>query len=314
MVRESFVHEPKFYQAMMAILRKMNNATANYWKLDLAIDDERGRYVIFDRGCVVNNLQDIDKEQFYRFNEGVHGELLGFSFDASYTAEAKAAVLLSAHKPNAVGVKDQNSINGPDLHAQTLNHVVQLPALDEEVDFQRRKKADQRSRRSPRDAFPFETEAERIQAEKTAKGKREEAEEKRRQAEEDRIEKLVRFFDDSLRHFVARSNMKTLIQQDGVQRNAEPNNYIAPIPTEINMNLRIQGIGGLTFFDAFLVSKLPKIYERHGVFVINSLSHDISSDGWFTNMGGLYYFLFHDPASVPDVVEPAEPISARVPV
>ena len=54
------------------------------------------------------------------------------------------------------------------------------------------------------------------------------------------------------------------------------------IPIELNMTL--DGVGGLKPFDLFRVDYIPKVYREFTYFQIMSVSHDISSAGWETKV------------------------------
>jgi hypothetical protein len=68
--------------------------------------------------------------------------------------------------------------------------------------------------------------------------------------------------------------------------NKESSNKIsALIPLELTIT--IDGIGGLTWGNAFTVSHLPTKYIDNAVFQIKDISHDVSQEGWTTKIIGL---------------------------
>jgi len=63
--------------------------------------------------------------------------------------------------------------------------------------------------------------------------------------------------------------------------------YNFPLPGT-SLNFTILGISGLYFMNRFHFMGLPDAYTYHCVFTINEISHNISSDGWFTEITGLF--------------------------
>lgn len=300
-IKEAFHSQNTFYESIKQLLQHMNNATENYWELDLAFDEETKQYKIYDKKCV---FKDKDVPTPYVFNRGNQGELLNLSFDADFSKEAKTAILLASRpitqKEIDGGATDEGAFNQPSLYTTALNipilhddlglsvHNTRLAAADALLTPGKRAMNRQRVR---------EQEAADIEAEDKANTQE-------RSARESRLER----FAQPLGAYIALpSELIARIFNDGLKNPNQINNFVAPIPTEINLSMTMQGITGMAFYDTFLVDKLPEIYAEHGVFLINDIKHEVNNtDGWTTEIGGLYYFV-HPQQTKPVSKEPVGP-------
>ena len=289
-IKEAFQTKNTFYDAFIHLLSRMNNATENYWSLDLAFDEETKQYKVYDKKCVFTNKSFPTP---YVFNKDTVGELLSFTFDASFSNEAKTAILLA--KPQT---RQELKASGNDLGQGTYNQpniwsqVMNIPELKDELGNSVQHKRIQELRNVDR-AGGVNTLYTRIIADVTRIV--EAAEKAKKEDEQEALSRLgilARFASVMGPYIAIPSRMLATIFEDGIANLNTINNYVAPIPTEINLSLMLQGITGFAFYDTFLVDKLPRIYEDHGVFLINDIKHavDIQS-GWTTTLGGLFYFV-----------------------
>ncbi|KKN13662.1 hypothetical protein LCGC14_1004100 [marine sediment metagenome] len=289
-IKEVFQNNNTFYYSLMALLDRMNNATENYWSLDLAFDTETEQYKIYDKKCVFGDKIIPDP---YTFNRSSIGELLSIDFDASFSKEMKSFILLSStatrrtkdEEPGARG-----SVNYPSLWSSILN----IPDLTDELEESVRERREHELKihmetkepvadgSAPPSVARVTTDADQTSVALT--GDEEE--------DRERLGILARF-DRSIAPYISKpTEMLVRIFEDGIINPNQINNFTAPIPTEINLSLKMQGIAGFSFFDTFLVDKLPRVYRNHGVFLINDIKHDVNrSDGWTTTVGGLFYFV-----------------------
>lgn len=86
------------------------------------------------------------------------------------------------------------------------------------------------------------------------------------------------------------SNLSRTLLYDGIQGD-KSNNYIAPVPTDIHLNMVINGIFGISLFDVFAFDKIPSWYNNNGVFLVTELEDEIDQAGWRTSIRGTYYYL-----------------------
>ncbi len=298
-IRESFVQSNTFYQGLMALLNRMNNAVENYWRLDLAFDEETQEYKIYDRKCVFGSKV---SPPAYLFNEAgdgqAVGELLDFSFEANFSKESKTAILLSSGARIRQDVMEgfAGGFNQPSFWTRVLNLPDLVDELGKNVETVRSTKAsNEQGSLGPTTRALFRVEnltpsddgakAVRIELEPQGESSAE-------AAERERTRRIRRFGDPMLAYIANPTKLITQISQDGARNPNQINNFVSPIPTEINMSLTITGITGVAFYDTFLVDKLPRIYSDHGVFLINEIQHDVNTNsGWTTTLGGLYYFV-----------------------
>ena len=298
-IKESFSSNRTFYDGMVALLRRMNNATANYWKLDIGFDEESKKAYVFDRGCVVPDYPSIPP--VYLFNKGTEGELLGLTFDASYTDEVKTSIMISArtggeaaYTGTTIQVLGRPSVTfGPDRHGIVLNENRFIDVLQTAVN--RLAKDKQAAQLKLLNKTPEQKKAADVQSRETAIRSALIDREDARFEEAKKVEKQLKKYNNRLLSYVQLlSTMKGAIASDGLLTAGKPNNYINPIATEISLQITLMGISGIAFWDCFMVDKLPSVYSDHGVFLVNGLSHNISRDGWTTTIRGLYYFIWMD--------------------
>jgi len=296
-IRESFLQTRTFYEGMAALLRRMNNATANYWKLDIGFDEESKKVYIFDRGNVLPDFPTVPPA--YVFNKGVEGELLGLDFNASYTDEVKTSIMISGRTQGqgsfggATVAADHSVTFGPDRHGLILNTNSFVDTLQREVN---RLSASKRRTQLALFGRTPETEHSRaVQARKVAHDRILVEEDVEENTELTEIERQLKKFTSELEWYIQLpSSMKGYIAAHGLRHSDVPNNYLAPLATEITCQVTVMGISGIAFWDCFMIDKLPGVYKNHGVFLVNGLSHSISADGWTTDIDGLYYFIWKD--------------------
>jgi len=295
-IKESFLNQRTFYDGMAALLRRVNNATANFWKLDIGFDEETKKVYIFDRGgsAVLPDYPNIPEP--YIFNKGTEGELLELNFDASFSDEMKTSVMISARSRGdqdfggtTIGARRSVAF-GPDRHGHILGTDGLFDVLQKSINdlaiVRRRERLAQLGR-------TIETDREHAaQSRENARDAQYE-QQRRRDEELSEISQELRKFNDELKWYIQlASTMKGKITAHALRHPEISNNYITPIATEITLQLTIMGISGIAFWDCFKVDKLPKVYGEHGVFLVNGISHDISRGGWTTKLNGLYYFIW----------------------
>jgi len=310
-IKESFLQTRTFYEGVAALLRRMNNATANYWKLDIGFDEESKKMYIFDRGNIIPDFPTIPTA--YLFNKGTEGELLGLDFNASYTDEVKTSIMISGRTRGrgsyggvTIGARDYSVTFGPDRHGLILN-----TNSFEDV-LQRAVNAISATKRREQLALLGKTpESERARAVQAREEVVHAALVEDRDEEDPELtelEKQLKKYTNELESYLQLpSSMKGHIASHGLTHSNTPNNYLAPLATEITCQLTMMGISGIAFWDCFQVDKLPKVYGEHGVFLVNGISHHIGQDGWTTDVMGLYYFIWKDGQQGARVQEASEP-------
>ncbi len=281
-IKESFVQSNTFYQGFIALLTRMNNAVENYWHLDLAFDEETSEYKIYDKKCVFPSK--VTPEP-YVFNRATAGELLDLGFEANFSKESKTAILLASARTRKEAMGQVSSVNQPSIWTEVMN----LPELKDELgeNVQSVREAAFEEAREV-DADPQAARNASLVRQITANRARKASEE---EEERERLTRVARFGNGMEAYIASPTQLIADIAKDGTNNPDKINNFVSPIPTEINMTLTMQGITGLAFYDTFLVDKLPRIYEDHGVFLINQIQHAVSPSGWLTTIGGLYYFV-----------------------
>jgi hypothetical protein len=88
------------------------------------------------------------------------------------------------------------------------------------------------------------------------------------------------------------STMRNLITRDGYAKHPTPNSFVAPFPTTTAVEVQLQGISGISISDAFLVDRLPFIFERYGVFQVTEITDSIADRGWTTNIRGYFKLIW----------------------
>jgi hypothetical protein len=283
-IKDAFSQQNTFYASVIQLLTRMNNATQNYWHLDLAFDEEIQQYKIYDKRGVFNSTTIPSP---YVFNKGTRGELLDLSFTADFSKEAKSAILLASlpqlENSDASAANDGGTYNEPSWWTRVLNIPTLHDMLGESVNAVRNRGLGKTSTPARQ---PDKTGATRVGATQSNVTANQRADEIIARAT-----LLSRFKNVMGAYIVLGTALIQAIGESGRKIVGSINNFVAPVPTEIQMSLTLQGISGMTFYDTFLVDKLPRIYEDHGVFLINALTHEVSMAGWKTTIGGLYYFV-----------------------
>ena len=290
-IKESFTNTNSFYQGWNHLLMRMNNAVENYWDLDLAFDEETQQYKIYDKRCVFGEKSIPEP---YVFNRANTGELLELSFDASFSKESRTALMVTSRirtrQEMQAGETEQGAVNQPNVWSVILN----VPDLKDELGDsvhesrtstipstgQSREPTANPGANPSRAAVTEDTENTVTSTTNSAEFDR------------DRQQRLARFSDAMGAYIVSPTQLMSSVFEDGLDNENQINNFVAPVPTEINMSLKMVGITGLAFFDTFLVDKLPRIYRDHGVFLIDGIQHDVTpGEGWTTTVAGIYYFI-----------------------
>lgn len=88
------------------------------------------------------------------------------------------------------------------------------------------------------------------------------------------------------------SAMINLITRDGYAKHPIPNSFVAPFPTTTSVEVQLQGISGISVSDAFIVDRLPFIFERYGVFQVTEISDTIIERGWTTRIRGYFKLIW----------------------
>lgn len=101
MVRQAFALSNNFEHALATLLSNMNNAVANYWKLQIYFDDDTNQYKIADGNYIdITRLDDSNSQNtelaLYKFNRSKRGELLSLAFDSAFPKELITQMMLSA--------------------------------------------------------------------------------------------------------------------------------------------------------------------------------------------------------------------------
>jgi hypothetical protein len=91
---------------------------------------------------------------------------------------------------------------------------------------------------------------------------------------------------------ISPSAMVNLITKDGYLKHPVPNSFVAPFPTTTAVEVELQGISGISVSDAFLVDRLPFIFERYGVFQVTEISDTILERGWTTKIRGYFKLIW----------------------
>ena len=70
------------------------------------------------------------------------------------------------------------------------------------------------------------------------------------------------------------------------------------IPSAGKINIKLQGLDGWRFGDMFTVHNvLPRPFDKNNIFMVTGYKHDISPQGWFTEVDGTMI------SSIPDNIK-----------
>jgi len=306
MIKQAFRSNNLFYDAFLDILASMNKGSADLWRLDMAFDEERKRIKIFDRALVYTTPR--EPISSYVFNQGTYGETLSLDFSAQYSKEVKSAIILGGGATAGGGLLSVSNALSTDYHGQTLNKTTVYRVDGTKVEFGDKDHLVSDSLRILRAAeieSILEEKIPEVSGEQNAEVDAAEARDERisqlakdiskdREILKDRLKDLNFNVDVIWPYAGLQTIIKSKVLLDGAENLHRPNSLIAPVPTEISLNLTVQGISGISFMDTFLVDKLPVVYAKYGTFYVSALEDTISKEGWTTTIGGMYYFLHTD--------------------
>ena len=91
-----------------------------------------------------------------------------------------------------------------------------------------------------------------------------------------------------------KSQLRNEITHDGYQKigTKTVNGFVYPFPTKTSVDLKIQGLAGVSISDGFMVDKLPFIFSQYGVFQVTEVRDSITERGWYTNVKGYFKMLW----------------------
>ena len=312
-IRNAFLSNNTFINSFTQILRSMCNAVESYWDLRLSYDENLRCLKVIDSNLIVQETKSPDPDEdadsdspfadAYIFNEKTYSELLSLNFDASYTDELLAIVMLSRKTHDQDGkaitgdAPEARSVAGQSQWPNQLNRSSVEPTLDKELDrlADEEKRVSEYANRDLASSLTPRVNTE-ILMENIQKLQAEEAQSNLTQERTD-TNTVLEKFKNTLDYYVAWPSILRygLGLDRGTSAEGSINSYIAPAPTNITIGMKIRGLAGLRFFDTFLVDKLPQIYELHGVYLINGIADTIGSEGWYTELNGMYYYVWHQP-------------------
>lgn len=92
---------------------------------------------------------------------------------------------------------------------------------------------------------------------------------------------------------MSRSQMISEITKDGYLSYPErSNSFVVPFPTTTKVRLKLPGISGFSVSDAFLVERLPFIFEMYGCFQVVEFKDVITDSGWYTEVTGIFRLIW----------------------
>lgn len=105
MIREVFTSNNTFSEAIRDLIKRINNATGNFWNLMLFYDEEQNLYRIIDSGCL--NAKAEVLPSFYKFNIGGIGECLDIGFNSAFPPELVTQMALYAHMKSSTAPEQE---------------------------------------------------------------------------------------------------------------------------------------------------------------------------------------------------------------
>jgi len=79
---------------------------------------------------------------------------------------------------------------------------------------------------------------------------------------------------------VPAANLNRKLQADESEHSAQNANKVI----NFNAQLTLDGIGGLTGYQVFDITNLPRFFNSSGIYTIESVTHDVSQDDWTTEI------------------------------
>lgn len=109
-----------------------------------------------------------------------------------------------------------------------------------------------------------------------------------------KIDSITTRFGQRITNIIApsTSTMVNVITRSGYSSYPTPNSFVAPFPTSTAVEVQLQGISGISISDAFLVDRLPFIFERYGVFQVTEMTDSVNERGWTTKLRGYFKMIW----------------------
>ena len=125
-------------------------------------------------------------------------------------------------------------------------------------------------------------------------------------ATSDREQEILQKYGAPLASLVASTSTELIrrLIKEGLNRNPPSNNFVAPFPTSAAVEMNLLGLAGYSVSDAFLVDKLPFIYEDYGCFQITEIVETVAPEGWITKLRGYFKLMWLDGGGISIGKEP----------
>lgn len=291
-IKDAFDNTRTIFKALQYILNKCSGACFQIWNFKSIVDVGAVRYI--DANMTDNTVSAIlDEDQQgteHVFRPNTRDSILrDFSFDTNMSDQVKSQIAVQKHtnldgkkknaainsRNDATGQYFQKSFNGSDI--VTDNNLKKLNEAKKEA--------------QNRDAdVPQPPTLNTVKEESTWAGwfGRFDYEDQRKDATE------------AFAGFPGESTIKLVYKNYGVAGRAKAFARVmqadtaenSPVNGNITLNMDAQftldGIGGLCAFQALKIENIPRVFGNNGVFMIDSVTHSVSTDDWTTEVKTSY--------------------------
>lgn len=285
----AFETNETIFDALKYILDKCSMACFDIWDFDLVIDSNVIRVV--DRNMPQNSVTDVLDGQGdeFKFRPNTQVSILrDFSFDTNLDKRMKGQVVAQSNS-DLSGEPSEDAARNAMNDSTTKIFAAEFEGTDEIIGGMQ-KPSDAETTSKPQSAqydkirsralgnINIEGETDNIEV------PMEDVEEARKGLESlntttgERFKYLIYSGENEGESLAAKFKQK-LQASSGKFSPTNANNVI-----NVNAEITLDGIGGFSAHQVLNIKQIPKIFENNGVFVIDSVTHDVSMDDWTTQL------------------------------
>lgn len=290
LVLDAFETNETIFSALKYILRRCSSACFDIWNFDFEIDGNTIR--VIDKNMVAENTVDtVLSEQGgeFEFQPNTRRTVLrDFNFDTNMSDIVKSQVV-AQNNANLSGTSEnaaQNARN--DSTAQFFQKAfpgqdVVLGNLDKDPRNQPQERPEAADYSKLRRSKPVHLADQEAETDNETESGKDYSELRRR------VEQTVALSGKTSKFLVYKGEQEgesladdfsRLLQADDSPFSAVNSNNVI----NIDAQLELDGIGGFSAFQVLNITNIPRVFENNGVFTIDSVTHNVSTDDWTTEL------------------------------
>lgn len=290
-IKEAFLEENELKDVIQAILNKCSEAFMNVW--NFKVDLSEGLITVIDRNCPVQDTVDdhLSRDDTYSFFPYTTQNILrDISFSTDMSENIKGQMMMSSFMKSQTGLEKDAAYNNPSDATSRLYKAY------EGEDRILGKKMDRITKPSLYSDTGRPKENSNFSDTITSAKQQENAEQVASSNGIEQSSDSMNQYPDSARKFLREYGNELVLSMDEYPKvRSDLMNDVHPRSPlnsnkllHISVDLTLDGISGLYRHQVFKMDYLPHIYTKYGMWVITSVSHDISGDDWTTSVSARF--------------------------